>query len=227
MKVLAVILTILLASYVGSTVFAQIVVEMNQNGEYRYAVSVDHWEREGVNVADEVKKYIEGTKKAIESPGEFIPVVNREVPKEMVSPFGLKSDLVTCMGVIYDQENREVVMVNDPTVLSSSVAFSPFLVWWAFSLVAVVLLNMRDERFEAPVFDVTVSVVGLLGFAFALLSVSPVIPILSTLLFFVSVVPLAIVVGRQERKEKRTMYWGASVTLYIIFVVLLAFVYGA
>ena len=227
MKVLAVILTMLLGSCIGSTVFAKIVVEVNQNGEYQFMVSADHWEREGVNVADEVEKYIDGAKKAVESPGEFIPVVTREVPKEMVSPFGLKSDLVASMGVIYDQNNKEVIMVNNPTILSSSVAFSPFLVWCGLAFVALFLLNIRRPRFEAPVYDTSTSVVAVLGLVLAFSTVNTIIPLLSTLLFFSSIVPMSIVIGRQEGKEKGVKYWSASVAMYVMLGVLLAFVYGA
>lgn len=227
MKVLAVILTALLAGCIGSTVFAQVVIEINQNGEYRFAVSADHWETAGINITDEAQKYIDGAKKAVESPGEFIPVVTREVPKEMISPFGLKRDLVADSGVIYDTENKEVTMTNDPTVLSSSVVFSSFLIWWMFAFVAMFLLNVRRPRFEAPVYDMSASVVAVLGLMLALSTIKPIIPILSTLLFFVSIVPIAIVVGRQEGKEKGVMYWTASIAIYVMLGALLAFTYGA
>lgn len=226
MKVLAVILSALLAGCIGSTVFAHVVVGMNQNGEYRVAVSADHWETAGINITDEAQRYIDSAKKAVESPGEFIPVVTREVPKEMVSPFGLKRDLVADSGVIYDTEHKEVKMINDPTVLSSSVVFSSFLIWWMFAFVAMFLLNVRHPRFEAPVYDMIMSVTAVLGLWVALSTIKPIVPILSTLLFFASVVPLHIIVGRQEGKEKGMKYWTASIALYVMLGVLLSFVYA-
>lgn len=225
MKVLVALLTALLAGSIGSTVFAHVAVEVNQNGEYRVAVSADHWETAGINVTDEAQRYIDGTKKAVGSPGEFIPVVTREVPKEMVSPFGLKRDLVAYGGVVYDSEHKEVMMVNDPTVLSNSVVFSPFLVYLVFALAAMLLLNIRHPRFEAPVYDTSISVTAVLGLMLALSTINTIIPRLSTLLFFASIVPLALVVGRQEEKQKGAMYWVASIAIYVMLGVLLSFAY--
>ncbi len=225
MKVLVATLTALLAGCIGSSVFAEVVVELNQNGEYHFAVSTDHWEHGGINITDEAKRYIDGAKKAVESPGEFIPVATREVSKEMVSPFGLKRDLVAYSGVVYYLDNKEVKMINDPTVLSSSVVFSPFLVWWILAFMATFLLNMRHPRFEAPLYDMCASVAVVLGVWVALSTINPIIPILSTLLFFVSIVPIGIVIGRQERKEKGMKYWIASIVLYVMLGVLLSFAY--
>lgn len=225
MKVLVALLTALLAGSIGSTVFAQMVVEMNQNGEYRLAISADHWEISGVNIADEAQNYIGAAKKAKESPGKFFPVVTREVPKEMVGPFDLKKDLVAYSGVIYDSEHEEVVMVNDPTILSSSVVFSPFLIYWAFALVAMLLLNIRYSHREAPIYDVSASMAAVLGLMLALYSAGPIIPRLSTLLFFASIVPVALVVGKQEEKQKGIRYWCASIVIYVTLAVLLPFAY--
>lgn len=225
MKVLVAILTALLAGSIGSTVFAQMVVEMNQGGEYRLAISADHWEIAGINVSDEAQNYIDATKKAKGSPGEFFPVVTREVPKEMVGPFDLKKDLVAYSGVIYDSEHEEVMVVNDPTILSSSVVFSPFLIYWALALMAMFLLNIRRSRREAPIYDVIASMTAVLGLILALLSAWSIIPRLSTLLFLVSVISLCIVIGRQGEKKRGVKYWCASVAIYVTLAVLFPFAY--
>src|SRR3989344_3457799 len=225
MKVFVVLLTALLVGCIGNSAFAQIAVEMEQRGEYRYAVSADHWESAGINITDEAQRYIDSIKKAIKSPGEFIPVLTREVPKGMISLFGLKRDLVAYSGVVYYLDNKEVKMINDPTVLSSSVVFSPFIVWWILAFMATFLLNMRHPRFEAPIYDVCASVAAVLGLVFSLLAIKPVAPFLSTFLFAISIAPTVYVIGRQEKKEKGMKYWIASIVLYIMLGVLLSFTY--
>lgn len=225
MKVFVVLLTALLVGCIGNSVFAQITVEMKQRGEYRYAVSAGHRESAGINITDEAQRYIDSMKKAIKSPGEFIPVLTREVPKGMISLFGLKRDLVAYSGVVYYLDNKEIKMINDPTVLSSSVVFNPFIVWWILAFMATFLLNMRHPRFEAPIYDMCASVAAVFGLVFSLLAVKSVAPFLSTLLFAISIAPTVYIIGRQEKKEKGMKYWTASIVLYVMLGVLLSFAY--
>lgn len=224
MKVLVAIIIALLAGFIGNTVFAQVAIERSQNGGYLIAMATNRWE-EGINVTDEAQRYIDAAKKAKESPGKFFPVVTREVPKEMVGPFELKKDFVAYSGVVYDSENEEVIVVNNPTILSSSIVFSPFLIYWVFALVAMLLLNIRYSRREAPIYDVSASMAAVLGLMLALYSAGPIIPRLSTLLFFASIVPLALVIGKQEEKQKGVWYWCASIVIYVTLAVLLPFAY--
>lgn len=227
MKVLVAILTALLAGCIGGPVFAKAVVEINQNGEYRFGATTDHWESTAISITDEVQRYIESAKKAKESPGEFIPVATHEVPRGMSGLFGLKKDIVASVGVIYDQNDKEIVMINDPTVLSSTVVFGPFFVWWALGLLSMIWLNVRRPQFDAPVLDIAVSLVATLGVVFALVEASLLTPLLSTLLFFSVIFPLAYVGGRQEGKEKGLMYWTASTAIYVMLAVLLISTYSA
>ena len=226
MKVLVAIITAILAGSMGSFAFAQVVMGMDQYGEYRVAFSVDHWETANIhNATDEAQRYVEGMRKALNAPGKFVPVETREVSTGMVSPFGLKRDLVAYTGVMYDQNKEDMKMVNDPTVLESAVVFNPFLVWYIIALVALISLSMRRSEIDAPIFDISASAFMVFGIVFALVAVNTIRPILSTILFFVSIIPMAMVVGRQEGREKNAMYWTASIAIYGMLAVLLYSVY--
>ena len=227
MRVFVFLFTSMLAVCMSSSVFAKIVVEVNQHGASRTAISTDHWEMAGISVTDEAQKYIDRAQEAFKNPREIVPVETHEVSIGMVSPFGLKKDLVADVSVVYDQNMGGIDMISDPIVLSSSIVFSPFLIWWTMAIFAIGWLNLRRSRAVVTAFDIFILMIAIFGVSATLITaVSASTAHLFMALFFVFILLFVVVFWRQDDEKKRIEYWIASVAMYSILAVLLLSTYS-